>query len=77
MGSGEWGVGSGGDKGGEGDEGERIINIQFPIPTCPERSRRDAQFPIPNSQFPLPTPHSLLPIQTNNLTKTLAATFRL
>ncbi len=38
----------------EGDEGERIINIQFPIPT----------------------PYSPLPIQTNNLTKTLAATFR-
>ncbi|MHC5599400.1 MAG: hypothetical protein ACYTXC_26275 [Nostoc sp.] len=48
LGSGEW-----------GDEGERITNIQCPIP--------NAQFPIPNAQCPMPNaqcpmPHAQCPI---------------
>ncbi|MCC5628077.1 hypothetical protein LC613_08040 [Nostoc sphaeroides CHAB 2801] len=47
--------------GDEGDEGQELTHTQCPMPTCPERSRRDAQCPMSNAQFPMPNAQCPMP----------------
>ncbi|MCC5620821.1 LL-diaminopimelate aminotransferase [Nostoc sp. CHAB 5715] len=61
VGSGEWRSGGAGEVGEAGGE-ELLIIDQSPMPTCPERSRRDAQSPLALSKAEgMPNAPSLAP----------------
>ncbi|MCC5623131.1 hypothetical protein [Nostoc sp. CHAB 5715] len=59
------------EQGRQGGAGEEITNAPYPMPTCPERSRRDAQCPMPNAPCPMPNAQCPIPNFTQIFLKNL------